>query len=217
MLPGNLCELVLARVCLRCFCVWCVSAPQLSSLRECLRQAEAERDCLEVVLKELGGVRLSGTTCRTDDMLDFPGESCFPHQAISTGLIQIYYTCSPALCCNLISLMSDTKEIYKTIYFRNDYDLWFGFSGILYAYRSKQAAVQAVTMHRSRDATWQPRELILGADEQCGAALQAAGGAYCTECWTGSQSAGVVSNVLEVFRHSRFFFICGSVTSVYGQ
>ncbi|GAA6110100.1 ankyrin repeat domain-containing protein 24 [Tachysurus ichikawai] len=46
---------------------------ELSSLRECLRQAEAERDCLEVVLKELGGVRLSGTTCRTDDMLDFPG------------------------------------------------------------------------------------------------------------------------------------------------
>ncbi|KAK3562084.1 hypothetical protein QTP86_027181 [Hemibagrus guttatus] len=46
---------------------------ELSSLRECLRQAEAERDCLEVVLKELGGVRLSSTTCSTDDMLDFPG------------------------------------------------------------------------------------------------------------------------------------------------
>ncbi|MCI4383786.1 hypothetical protein PGIGA_G00030750 [Pangasianodon gigas] len=43
---------------------------ELSSLRECLREAEAERDCLEVVLKELGGVRLSSTT---DDMLDFPG------------------------------------------------------------------------------------------------------------------------------------------------
>ncbi|XP_053539332.1 ankyrin repeat domain-containing protein 24 [Ictalurus punctatus] len=50
---------------------------ELSSLRECLREAEAERDCLEVVLKELGGVQLSSTTCSisraTDDMLDFPG------------------------------------------------------------------------------------------------------------------------------------------------
>lgn len=58
------------------------SMPQLDSLRECLREAEAERDCLEVVLKELGGVRLSSTTCSinrtTDDMLDFPGECCFP-------------------------------------------------------------------------------------------------------------------------------------------
>ncbi|KAI5101583.1 ankyrin repeat domain-containing protein 24 isoform X3 [Silurus meridionalis] len=50
---------------------------ELSSLRQCLREAEAERDCLEVVLKELGGVRLSSTTCSInstmDDMLDFPG------------------------------------------------------------------------------------------------------------------------------------------------
>ncbi|KAI5620731.1 ankyrin repeat domain-containing protein 24 isoform X3 [Silurus asotus] len=52
-------------------------AYSLSSLRQCLREAEAERDCLEVVLKELGGVRLSSTTCSInstmDDMLDFPG------------------------------------------------------------------------------------------------------------------------------------------------
>ncbi|KAF4083520.1 hypothetical protein AMELA_G00142950 [Ameiurus melas] len=50
---------------------------EMSSLRECLREAEAERDCLEVVLKELGGVQLSSTSCSinraTDDMLDFPG------------------------------------------------------------------------------------------------------------------------------------------------
>ncbi|TSM20262.1 Ankyrin repeat domain-containing protein 24 [Bagarius yarrelli] len=44
---------------------------ELNSLRERLGEAEAERDCLEVLLKDLGGVRLSGTT--TDDMLDFPG------------------------------------------------------------------------------------------------------------------------------------------------
>lgn len=59
------------------------SMPQLNSLRECLRETEAERDCLEVVLKELGGVRLSGTTYRinrtTDDMLDFSGECYFPY------------------------------------------------------------------------------------------------------------------------------------------
>lgn len=54
--------------------------PQLSSLRECLREAEAERDCLEAVLKELGGVQLNSTICSingtTDDLLDFPGQ-CF--------------------------------------------------------------------------------------------------------------------------------------------
>lgn len=76
-------------LCLSCFCV---SVPQLSSLRECLREAEAERDCLEVVLKELGGVQLSSTTCSisraTDDMLDFPGKSCFLYQAVTMALIQ---------------------------------------------------------------------------------------------------------------------------------
>lgn len=54
------------------------SVPQLSSLRECLRETEAERDCLETVLKELRGVRLNSSTWSinrtTDDMLDFPGE-----------------------------------------------------------------------------------------------------------------------------------------------
>lgn len=68
-----------------CFCAWSVFClPKMSSLRECLREAEAERDCLEVVLKELEGVRT------TDDMLDFPGKCCFLHLTVTMVLVQLY-------------------------------------------------------------------------------------------------------------------------------
>ncbi|XP_036443286.1 ankyrin repeat domain-containing protein 24 [Colossoma macropomum] len=52
---------------------------ELSSLRECLREAEAERDHLRMALEELRGAQLSGAGCDSEDtddpdeMLDFPG------------------------------------------------------------------------------------------------------------------------------------------------
>lgn len=53
----------------------CVS--QLCTLRECLEQAEAERDRLSIEVEELRSQQGAGVFSDsevTEDMLDFPGE-----------------------------------------------------------------------------------------------------------------------------------------------
>lgn len=67
---------------------------QLSSLKGRLREAEVERDRLQVELEELRASQLCGVGCDSeniddpDEMLDFPGEHGPTHQEYKVARVQ---------------------------------------------------------------------------------------------------------------------------------